>query len=138
MSMDIGEQMREIKFRAWDNDKKVFVVGMICFGYDDFEWVVLNDNYEQILWSYNGTLIQYTGLKDKNGKEIYEGDIVKQSKFSGYFSITGEYETEEVIYENGCFCIKIMKDVLSSFRIMSDNCEVIGNIYENPELLENR
>ena len=72
------------------------------------------------------TIGQYTGLKDKNGKKIFEGDIVL---------INGKH-TDEVIFECGCF---LMKKQLYNYEFTYqnfDNLEVIGNIYENKELLE--
>jgi len=77
------------------------------------------------------SLMQFTGLKDKNGVEIYEGDIIKE-----YFGAEGKVE---FIY--GCFVVDLLDEKpreLSSL-IMADfgnKVEVIGNIYENPELLK--
>ena len=67
-------------------------------------------------------LMQYTGLKDKNGKEIYEGDVVKTSLGIG-----------KVCMRLGCWFIEMQKE-LGYFH--TDEIEVIGNIYENPELLK--
>ena len=126
--------MNDIKFRALDKEKKVFVKGMLCFGYDDFEWVLLNDNYEQILWNYNGELQQYTGLLDKNGIEIYEGDVVRNKVY-----IEGNKHVE---YHNGSFGYKILIDNSFVWYAFCENTyflsdiEVIGNIYESKELLE--
>lgn len=121
---------REIKFRAWVNDHWV-------------DWIPTC----KTLGAYNANIIdtdgytfeednpfiveQYTGLKDKNGKEIYEGDIV---------TLNGEWEEIEhddcsiVTFENGCFRVgdgyeNEAGSYLSDWRI-------IGNIHENPELLE--
>ena len=69
---------------------------------------------------------QFTGLKDKNGKEIYEGDIVKSVYGNGY-----------IVFEYIGFAIKSIGSESIDFEFPSFylNCEIIGNIYENPELL---
>lgn len=120
--------MREIKFRAWDFDNQVMI------GSDSLAF----EGYAPIkhLLSLKG-IMQYTELKDKNGKEIYEGDIV--SMFQGS-------QKSEVLFEGGMFSVKrayrtsfyhdefeLRHEIL--FNVI-DTCEVIGNIYENPELLE--
>lgn len=123
---------REIKFRAWDKEnQKMMKVSS------------LHLENKEISVKENGTfhlfrmkdLMQYTGVKDKNGTEIYEGDIVKILKSEGY----GEYY-EQVKYTGKIECC------VSEFRVqplnlrLSDESiveiEVVGNVCEHPELLE--
>lgn len=76
----------------------------------------------------NIELMQYTGLKDKNNKEIYEGDVIKYTTwFKGYES-TYSINYNIVFYDNGHFSPLYNSDIIE--------IEVIGNIYENPEWLE--
>ena len=98
-----------MKYRVWDSFKEKFVTDVFLMPGDDSEKILVHK------------IELYTGLKDKNGKEIYEGDIVQ---YEDYFGI----ETEEVRFEWGRF------DPVSKIpmRIVA----VIGNIHENPELLE--
>ena len=124
--------MREIKFRAWLKEHKTMVnVAEIDinhqliyhYGFDDFE-----GNFE----NFNSIeLLQYTDLKDKNGKEIYEGDIVFESFGENYY---------KVIFENGSFRAEFKGDFeeysLDLIDVVAQSCEVVGNIYENPELME--
>mgnify|MGYP001248586776 CR=1 FL=1 len=112
--------MREIKFREWETERKT----MAYSNREDFDDSVnFRFKHEE---GGKRILMQYTGLKDKNGKEIYEGDIV----------IVGQKETPaEVIFENGCFYTPIG---ISRYRLggwNKESLEVIGNIFENPELL---
>ena len=91
----------------------------------DFDWVMRQDGSEFIP-------LEFTGLKDKNGKEIYEGDVVKGGVIG---------ELVEIYWRNGGFGIKnqFTKDNPDSITFIDlEACEVIGNIYENPELLERR
>ena len=117
--------MEEIKFRVWDNDieimsysdNEIFITFSndgICIGYEIDDEI---DDYE---------LMQYIGIKDKNGEEIYEGDIVK---FFEYKVINNIILPEEIVTIND---IRVGCDTLRPSQYM----EVIGNIYENPELLE--
>lgn len=112
---------RKIKFRMWnDYDKKMI------------HWnELLEKNLANIFTipSYNKWLMQYTGLHDKNGKEIYEGDIVKI-----------KYRDEDigkVIYEHNGFSIDVtnMNKNYGRVSFVNNFMEVIGNIYDNPELL---
>ena len=78
------------------------------------------------------TIGQYTGLQDKNGKEIYEGDILK-------IHYIGEIGTavHEVLFYNGTFAVSCTKDYKSLLNEVNEYSEIIGNIYENSDLLEN-
>jgi hypothetical protein len=114
--------MREIKFRAWDSHHKEMHYEM---GFHLDENVLeLSKLIEDGRW----ILQQYTGLKDKNGKEIFEGDIVKDN----------EGAVRRIKWENGSFWAResIVGHLASMIddKIMYDP-EVIGNIYENPELI---
>jgi uncharacterized phage protein (TIGR01671 family) len=112
---------REIKFRDWDPETKE----MQYFNLDQYDRTV-HDAY--------GNIMQFTGLLDKNGKEIYEGDIV-----NAQYNISSFFKKVCVYFENGCFYVddKNPKQNLSIgyFFREKKEIEVIGNIYENPELL---
>lgn len=121
--------MREIKFRAWRKDEqRMYSIGSLSFmTYSDGTpenrgcegwW---GDNHRDRFSLAEVVLMQYTGLKDKNGKEIYEGDIVVMKADS-----LNEEQTIEVKWRKEGF--------YEYFNGFAD-CEVIGNIYENPELL---
>lgn len=119
--------MREIKFRAKSGK--------------DGEWEYFDFNSEsevrelsyRIQKGWTVGLGQYTGLKDKNGKEIYEGDIVKNAwphpYFIEYSKDWGAYMTVE---KHGLNDSQAEYDYLSNRK----DVEIIGNIYENPELLK--
>lgn len=129
--------MRNIKFRVWDGEqfRDDF---MLCEG----EVITQDENGE--LEIVDWILMQYTGLEDKNGKEICEGDIVEQ-----YFSAPWDEEIPILINGvitlgdpfDGCFCFVDNKADNTSclYEIGNEKgCgRIIGNIYENPELLNN-
>ena len=83
-----------------------------------------------ILYEKELKIMQYTGLKDKNGKEIYEGDVLSNGN---------DEKPYKVIFENGSFRAEFEGDFEEySFYlidIVAQHCEIVGNIYENPELL---
>lgn len=117
------------RFRAWDNaEKKMWNVETI---YIEDEWVKANDGSiygttKDLVRDY--VLMQSTGLKDKNGTEIYEGDIVKNIYDEIYvvkWLDAGFYLEEK--YDGGFDYSELH---------FGDNKEIVGNIYENPELLE--
>ncbi|WP_312507681.1 YopX family protein [Lysinibacillus sp.] len=114
---------REIKFRAWDGMEWSYS-SAVDYVEDENTWRIFDQLNEE--WLYCLQPYQYTGLMDKNGKEIYEGDIVQ---FKSIRDIIERYEVEYTNY--GEWAIGMHR---LSMRFKS--CEVIGNIYENPELLE--
>lgn len=124
--------MREIKFRAWDKDAETMVFqsesgGEYCWHIDVEEiWI------ENIVEDYTSKieLMQYTGLKDKDGVEIYEGDILNYGHYKN---------SHKVIYRNACFwgeSIERGDPIGIGLYNALEDLEVTGNIYENPELLE--
>ncbi len=130
--------MRRIKFRAWFKVlKRMYLVKDMKFQRNGNITILTNNNGGT--YPVNYELMQFTGLKDKNGKEIYEGDII-------YMKDNGNRKRHGKIlvkFEN-CefFAEKIDKEVieegesLGNFRFRDVyEIEVMGNMYENPELL---
>lgn len=129
--------MREIKFRAWNkNFKKMYKIGQITL--EKGTWNYEPDNREYIGMSIpyqpSFVLMQYTGLKDKNGKEIYEGDIVYIKGETEILDIKGKVEYSETFAQ---YIITNTKNIMYEAEPLGDyeNIEVIGNIYDNLGLL---
>lgn len=117
--------MREIKFRAWDGNKML----------SDREVVEMAEGYMSINDVTN--VMQFTGLKDKNGKEIYEGDIVigRSDDSAEVSKVTVEWDEKMSGWKPfNYFSTNGVNHIEDAFFDLS-TCEVIGNIYENPELL---
>lgn len=137
---------RVIKFRVWDkNEKKMWLV-------DGFnllrgtEWVAKLcspvDPFSKELSGCDGEIMQFTGLHDKNGKEIYEGDILFCQK-----TYWNDFKKRVVVWDDSdsCFYFRNEEDAidsdcprknLTSSFISKGQREIIGNIHENPELLK--
>ena len=125
---------REIKFRAWHKDlKKMFKIGQITlekgtwnFEPNDRDFIGMSIPYQPSF-----VLMQYTGLHDKNGKEIYEGDIVRIIVNNNIEKIC------KVEFKNGIFGVMFSKnkDLTAFPHFCNTTFEVIGNEYDNPELL---
>ena len=121
--------MRELKFRAWDKKAKEWLnIETVMVYLDGLLAQNINMDIYQIDRN-NVELMQYTGLLDKQGKEIYEGDIVK-----GHDSLEPVRIHGKVDFNDASFCI--VSGIGSFYRWMDYDIEVIGNIYENSELLE--
>jgi uncharacterized phage protein (TIGR01671 family) len=146
--------MRTIKFRAWDNHYKYMNYKVLVGVYGKWEQVKDDENYTACCmwiepknvdykcephWTHfepyheDIKLMQHTGLKDKNGKEIYEGDILR------YSYNTPQIEDENYLVRQNICGWEMRKNKKKrgqrSFRF-AEKMEVIGNVYENPELLE--
>lgn len=115
---------RKIKFRAWDKKNKVMInvwgINQIRICREQYATDFGGGTWEPI---EDFEIMEFTGLHDKNGKEIYEGDIVINS--SG--EILGE-----IVMDNGCWKTK------TGACIGCFMCEVVGNIYKNAELLKSK
>lgn len=137
-----GGIMREIKFRAWDRGCKMMIAPfdirtLIKAFNDESNDAEYADHPVYQHLGYTGDaegydLMQFTGLKDKNGVDIYEGDVVRMQ---GKKRI-GQYVTE-VIFKAPIFR-PVRNDTYFVDWAALVGCEVIGNIFENPELLEDK
>jgi len=128
--------MREIKFRGKVHPefnenffKEQFVYGSLILSNDELFSVIINENFQAEV--FTETVGQFTGIHDKTGKEVYEGDIVKYKVDGMQPGETEEY-IEEVIFVDGGFCV----DGYAPVSVIKDfDGEVIGNIHEDLPLL---
>lgn len=130
--------MRDIKFRAWSKSDNKYYYRVLVGNTDNTDdQYVCSSVYDGDKWAhfdeYCGVIEQYTGLKDKNGTEIYEGDVVK---------VEGDGEIYRVKWIRSGFGLEPRYNsprypVLGNVELRR-KIEVIGNIHENPELLEEK
>jgi uncharacterized phage protein (TIGR01671 family) len=151
-------QMREIKFRAWDKKKKTIITHSRLFRLDTSNELPFLPLLEKFTVDYE--IMQCTGLKDKDGKDIYEGDILKRPSINN--EVHGDYSYQEVVFRNGTWIVQYLRsekgkilprgytagELIDCYEYDQENLvfyegnvkyteiEVIGNIYENPNLLE--
>ncbi len=132
--------MREIKFRAWDfrNNQMCKVLKMdleserVYIKMEDKSTVFMDGskNYiNHVTMCKNVVLMQFTGLQDKNGVDIYEGDIVNVCGGIYYCRV---WEHDSITVVDNLYC----EFLISNFIYGYENIEVIGNIHENPELIQ--
>ena len=120
---------RQIKFRAWDKDHKRMithfmvdaVTGNLFFDTED-------GDFQEWTQDECGSLMQFTGLLDKNGREIYEGDVIQ--RWDGKKQVM---EYSKFYHSDGW---ESLKGIGFSTEMDLEDIEVIGNIHENPELLK--
>lgn len=127
---------REIKFRGKRVDVSSWVYGNLRQENSGNKVIMTNlstwgdngdnvDPYGEDVIVNPDTIGQFTGLHDKNGKEIFEGDIIRNESCKGV-----------VVYKNGAFCLELGKSCGYVWLFCLDSLLDIGNIYDNPELLE--
>ena len=113
--------MRELKFRAWDEEEK------------EMKYFTLFHSLEKRLGGFCSETMQYIGLKDSKGKEIYEGDVIKTKKYLWLVEPIGSEERDGNQYglcvskDGNGKCYFIDSSILAG--------EVVGNIYENPKMI---
>jgi hypothetical protein len=138
-------EQREIKFRAWNiaQNKMHQNVGvhphlLMDLSGDDAHYKTDEDGRYLIGIGFtNYRIMQYAGSKDKNGKELYEGDVVKRFESD----CNGELfkATYSLIFKEGCFKLEVIKSHFLKKGMpcyIMEEIEIIGNIYENSELIK--
>ena len=119
--------MRKIKFRAWDENEKI-MRNISCIFWNTLEWYISRFELDGKDMKEGMPIMQYTGLKDKDGKEVYEGDVINGDfpdvvfwdDDRGQWMLRNSENPDDTLWE-------IMRD---------NNPEIIGNVHENPELIE--
>lgn len=133
--------MREIKFRGksieeylTDYEKGAWVYGSLLHGIHGKTYIhFLSKGRVKMVDVDPETVGQFTELKDRNGKDIYEGDVVRMKSLT-----SPDYEMYQVMFVDGMFCAyRINGLYYDSLHYLIDVCEIIGNVHDNPELIAN-
>ncbi len=138
--------MREIKFRAWHKKyKRMYKVMSLNMDEREGVWAhvwgrdpINNSDFLFAIQPKDIVVMQYTGIKDKSGEEIYEGDILDASYMS---PLSGEriQKIYKVFHKNATFYVEMIDthaNMDRSLQFVNKDAEIIGNIYDNPELSE--
>lgn len=129
------------KFRVWlpnPDVERMLRVKALVFEHDKTR-CVCGYAYDFYLEDEDAIIMQSTGLRDKNGKEIFEGDIVTDGEFARivqYHQTLGFYMFDEEGNERFFSDSATLEDFEEDAKIVSEILEIIGNVYENPKLLE--
>lgn len=138
---------REIKFRVWDGDNSEGNTMHYTTALNVYENCLVA-GFKFMFPHYQNNdgkaIMQFTGMKDKDGKEIYEGDIlvIGAPKFGYLRNLNNEYIKYQVIFQRCEYMLSrtgngVIWGRLSRIQELIYECQIVGNIYENPELLHN-
>ena len=122
-------EQRELKFRAFDDGKMLTMPLDTNFGISRFFGILRDD----------AIVMQFTGIQDKNGKDVYEGDVIRDCITNAFLNVKFGHNKNNAY--QGWYCKYIGIDVRDTSlngdydSNQNDNIEIIGNIYENPELI---
>ncbi len=119
--------MREIKFRVWDKEDKIFVSNGFNMLVRVGESLSVNERFD---------FQQFTGLKDKNGVEIYEGDIIKYK--TCYYGRLREDNKTVIEWQNDLEHDGFGEPLAMGYIFKGYDYEVIGNVHQNPELMKEK
>lgn len=131
--------MREIKFRAWDKENGMSRTFIVWEATNILKGLLLKYQTDDV-----PVIMQFTGLFDKNGKEIYEGDILENNThrkqlievyWKGCVKDGENVNGKEWINWGGWYFRKLSNEKEMTYSVDNDQIEIIGNIYENPELI---